>query len=87
MQIVIYNIISSFTCYLPCSAKAASEGSVLWATKKSVVARATRFAFGVSVVVPSDPFTAQRLGRPLIQRIDGSNVVRGGWSEIVPKVG
>jgi hypothetical protein len=86
MQLVIYNVISSFACHLPRSAKAASEGSVLWATKKSVVARATRFAFGVSVVVPSDRFTAQQLGRPLLQQGDGSKVVRGGWSEIVPKV-
>jgi hypothetical protein len=87
MQLVAYSVIFSFACYFPRSAKAASEGSVLWATKKSVVARATRFAFGISVVVPADPFTAQLLGRPLVQRSDGSKVVRGGWSEIVPKVG
>ena len=68
------------------SAKAASEGSVLWTMKKSVVARATRFAFGVTVLVPCHQQIANHLNRPLVHRQDGSVGVAGGWSEIVPKV-
>jgi hypothetical protein len=59
---------------------------VLWVTKKSVVARATRFAFGVHVVTPCDDQSALRLGRPIVRLLDGSAGVKGAWSEIVPKV-
>lgn len=54
--------------------------------KKSVVARAPRFAFGVTVLVPCHQQLAAQIGRPIIIRQDGSTGVAGGWSEIVPKV-
>jgi len=79
-------ITSLTTFYYLDRAKAASEGSVLWAIRKSVVARATRFAFGVDMHMPTNPPTADRFGRRLIKRHDGSTAVAGRWSEIVPKV-
>ena len=82
----ILTIPSLGTLYYLDSAKAASEGSVLWAIRKSVVARATRFAFGVDMHMPTDAITADRFGRRLIKRYDGSTAVAGKWSEIVPKV-
>ena len=74
------------TFHVLCSAKAASEGSVLWFTKRSVVARATRFAFGVDVGIKCTANHAERLRRPLRPRLDGSMGVDGWWDEIVPKV-
>ena len=82
----ILTIPSLATFYYLDSAKAASEGSVLWAIRKSVVARATRFAFGVDMYMAADTFAAQVLSRQLIKRFDGSTAVAGRWSEIVPKV-
>jgi hypothetical protein len=54
--------------------------------KKSVVARAARFAFGVTVIVGCRAEQATQLGRRLVHRRDGTTGMNGSWSEIVPKV-
>jgi hypothetical protein len=55
---------------------------VIWAVKKSVVARATRFAFGTEIYGSADANS----DRPLVVRPDGTTTVDGAWDEIVPKV-
>jgi hypothetical protein len=66
------------------TAKAVADGAVVWFIQQSVVARATRFAFGVPMGAPYNPFDSRHVGRTVYNDIDGK-WVRGCWSEIVAK--
>jgi hypothetical protein len=66
-------------------AKAVSDGAIIWFIKKTVIARATRYAFGVEVLRSATQERAALLGRPLIEREDG-DWIHGYWDEIAPIV-
>ncbi|KAJ1299641.1 hypothetical protein OPQ81_002630 [Rhizoctonia solani] len=65
------------------NAKAVADGSVLWCAKRSVVARATRMAYGIQVVTPYDRNNAEHCGRRTVVECDGVEKVVGLWSQIV----
>ncbi|KDQ12502.1 hypothetical protein BOTBODRAFT_146701 [Botryobasidium botryosum FD-172 SS1] len=66
------------------NAKAVADGAVIWFVKNAVSARATRFAFGTKIIVPSTPLTPEKLGRA-IAAYPGGYYVTGGWSQITHK--
>jgi hypothetical protein len=68
-----------------CSAKAVADGAVIWFAKQTVVARATRFAFGTDVMRPYDPDNPDHRGRRIIKSAVGDRV-DDAWGEIVAKV-
>lgn len=67
------------------SAKAVADGAVIWFAKKSVVARATRFAFGTDVTRPYDSKNPEHKGRKVTKSALGERV-GNAWAEVVGKV-
>jgi hypothetical protein len=72
-----------FNFFLARSAKAVSDGALIWHLKQSVTARFTRFAYGTGTADDITPEEARRLHRPLMPTPMG-DMTPGGWSEIVP---
>jgi hypothetical protein len=67
------------------SAKAVSDGAIIWFLKQSVIARATRFEFGIEIKNPATADLARVLGRKLMESKNG-DYIHGYWSAIVSKV-
>ncbi|KEP49235.1 heat shock 70 kDa protein 12A [Rhizoctonia solani 123E] len=67
------------------NAKAVADGSVIWGAKRSVIARATRKAYGIQVLTPYDQNNVEHRGRKTIVECDGVKKVVGCWSQIVDK--
>ncbi|KAI5481024.1 hypothetical protein MNV49_006210 [Pseudohyphozyma bogoriensis] len=65
------------------SKKAVAEGAVIYFEKDSVVARATRFEFGICTNRPYSPELAH--GRIPIMFTSGKKYFTGGWSPLVRK--
>jgi hypothetical protein len=69
-----------------CSGKAVADGTVIWYVRNSVIARATRFAFGTSVMVAYDQDKAEHQSRfvsptAIGERVNGvCNVCRDMYS-------
>ncbi|KAG8720502.1 hypothetical protein FRC09_009456 [Ceratobasidium sp. 395] len=66
-------------------AKAVADGAVIWAIDQSVVARATRYSFGVPVAVRHNRGRPEHANRIVMTDPEGERVIPGGWSEIVGK--
>ncbi|CUA68940.1 hypothetical protein RSOLAG22IIIB_08194 [Rhizoctonia solani] len=67
------------------NAKAVADGSVIWGAKRSVIARATRMAYGIQMIAPYDQKNDDHRGRPTVVECDGVEKVVGLWSQIVDK--
>ncbi|CAE6486340.1 unnamed protein product, partial [Rhizoctonia solani] len=67
------------------NAKAVADGSVIWGAKRSVIARATRMAYGIQMIAPYDQKNDDHCGRPTVVECDGVEKVVGLWSQIVDK--
>lgn len=67
------------------SIKASADGSLFWYLQHCVVARATRYAFGVGVNLPYNDQNEEHVKRGRHRKPHG-DVVYGGWSKIVPLV-
>ncbi|KAL8277741.1 hypothetical protein RQP46_009863 [Phenoliferia psychrophenolica] len=69
--------------------KAVAEGAALFHIKDSVVARATRFAYGIQMYVPvsyiPESENADLEGRETFEDVDGVVKVNGVWDEIMYK--
>ncbi|CAE6523685.1 unnamed protein product [Rhizoctonia solani] len=65
------------------TSKAAADGSVIWASKLSVVGRVTRISYGTVVRTRYDPFNPEHQGRKVTRGNGGYEGVAGKWSEIV----
>jgi hypothetical protein len=66
------------------NAKVVAEGAAIWHIKQSVTARATRFAYGASVLLPHQPNDPEHSGRK-VQAYPDRDLVAGHWNEIVGK--
>ncbi|KAG8719305.1 hypothetical protein FRC09_011349 [Ceratobasidium sp. 395] len=64
-------------------AKAVADGAVIWAIDQSVVSRATRYSYGLPVVVRHNRGRPEHANRVAITDPRGERVILGGWSEIV----
>ena len=64
------------------SIKSTAPGTIFSFLQGAVVARTTRFAFGMNIVVPYNYRNPEHRERPVIDRADGM-VVPGGWDQIV----
>jgi|ERR1700722_10434644 len=73
-------------CLQASSAKAVADGAAAWYISSFVIARATRFRYGITVRVPHDTSDRRQIGRAVSHELDGE-FVNGVWSEIVAKVG
>ncbi|KAF8337473.1 uncharacterized protein EI90DRAFT_2968350 [Cantharellus anzutake] len=67
------------------TAKAVSDGAVIWRAASSVVARACRFQYGISTSVKYDSKNPLHSGRLPFKDIDGSELVSGVWDPIVSR--
>ncbi|CAE6466461.1 unnamed protein product [Rhizoctonia solani] len=65
------------------TSKAAADGSIIWASKLSVVGRVTRTAYGTIVRTRYDPSNPEHQGRKATRGNGGYQGVAGKWSEIV----
>ncbi|CUA75815.1 ER membrane protein complex subunit 1 [Rhizoctonia solani] len=65
------------------TSKAAADGSVIWASKLSVVGRVTRTSYGTIVRARYDPSNPEHQGRKVTRGNGGYEGVSGKWSEIV----
>ncbi|EUC65714.1 heat shock 70 kDa protein 12A [Rhizoctonia solani AG-3 Rhs1AP] len=65
------------------TSKAAADGSVIWASKLSVVGRVTRTSYGTVVRTRYDPSNPDHQGRKVTRGNGGYGGVAGKWSEIV----
>jgi hypothetical protein len=63
-----------------------ADGAVIWLARLSVTSRATRFAYGVQIIVPFDANNQSHRGRPIVAGADGVDHVIGFWCEVVPRV-
>jgi len=68
------------------SAKAVADGAAAWYISSFVIARATRFRYGITIRVPHDTSDWRQNGRAVSHDFDGE-FVHGVWSEIIAKVG
>ncbi|KAH7330579.1 hypothetical protein B0J17DRAFT_580271 [Rhizoctonia solani] len=68
------------------TSKAAADGSIIWASKLSVVGRVTRTAYGTIVRTRYDPSNPEHQGRKATRGNGGYEAVAGKWSEIVAEV-
>ena len=66
--------------------KAVSDGVVIWRATSSVVARACRFQYGITVAKPYDSTNAKHKGRPTFKALDGRDKVENVWRPIVERV-
>ncbi|KAL8292780.1 hypothetical protein RQP46_001392 [Phenoliferia psychrophenolica] len=64
------------------SKKAVAEGGVLFFAKDNVVARSTRFEFGIEICRDLTEFDNGKGDRKVYQRGDGTWKIRGGWNTI-----
>ncbi|KAF8597350.1 hypothetical protein BDV93DRAFT_596755 [Ceratobasidium sp. AG-I] len=67
------------------SAKAVADGAAIWSVARSVDARATRYSYGIQVLVTRDKNDAEHLARPAVIQASGVENTSHGWSEIVPQ--
>ncbi|KAL8283908.1 hypothetical protein RQP46_005340 [Phenoliferia psychrophenolica] len=67
------------------SKKAVSEGASLFYIKDCVIARATRFDFGIQTTRKFSQWGDLALGRPVFTAVDGQKRIDGGWSRIIKK--
>ncbi|KAF8337586.1 uncharacterized protein EI90DRAFT_2991950 [Cantharellus anzutake] len=65
------------------TAKAVSDGAVIWCSKQSVVARACRFQYGIVGRVMYNPQNPKHVGRRVTRDIDGINWIPNTWFPIV----
>ncbi|KAJ1310673.1 hypothetical protein OPQ81_009200 [Rhizoctonia solani] len=65
------------------TSKAAADGSVIWATKASVIGRVTRTSYGTIVRTRYDPTNPEHQGRKATRGNGGYEGVAGKWSEIL----
>ncbi|KAL8292760.1 hypothetical protein RQP46_001372 [Phenoliferia psychrophenolica] len=63
--------------------KAVAEGGALFFSKDNIVARATRFEFGISTIRDYEEWKHQRGNRHVSLRGSGRWSISGGWSTIV----
>ena|SRR5258707_12711827 len=69
-----------------CRSKAVSDGAVIWRATSSVIARACRFQYGITISVPYDSKNARHDGRPTFKGDDGRVFVGNVWRPIVQRV-
>jgi len=67
------------------TSKAVSDGAVIWHTKRSVVARACRFSYGISSSLPHDHLDPRQFGRPVTKVAGGVDLVNHNWWPLVKR--
>ncbi|KAG8731538.1 hypothetical protein FRC11_003854 [Ceratobasidium sp. 423] len=67
------------------SSKAVADGAVIWHCLSSVVSRAPRYSFGISIRVLYSPIVQDHRERTRHTLEDGNEWVYGAWSPIVTK--
>ncbi|KDQ12450.1 hypothetical protein BOTBODRAFT_34427 [Botryobasidium botryosum FD-172 SS1] len=67
------------------TSKAVADGAVIWFVRHAVTARATRYAFGTPIMIPTGHAQGERMGgRKVIDDFRGS-YFGGAWKELVPR--
>jgi hypothetical protein len=75
---------SAITLANDSAAKAVAEGAAIWYIQHSVVARATRFSYGIHAREAFSNSNPMHRGRK-VERSSGGDHVAGVWDEIVPR--
>ena len=68
------------------SAKAVSDGAVIWHCSNFVTARRTRLSYGIEIHHEYNVLKPEHRGRPVLKRADGARIVDGAWSTLIEKV-
>ncbi|KAH7333023.1 hypothetical protein B0J17DRAFT_677276 [Rhizoctonia solani] len=67
------------------TAKAVAEGAIIWYSKRSVISRATRKAYGVDINEPYNPNDPTHYERRVYRHAAGYDYLIGKWSQIIGK--
>lgn len=70
----------------PIRTKAVAEGSSLAFVKQVVVARATRYHYGLEITELCAPDAPNPDGRRVLAHAEGSSYLDGVWGELIAKV-
>lgn len=72
--------------FSPGSAKAVSDGAVIWHCTNFVTARRTRLSYGIEISDEYSIRNPQHRDRRIFTRADGARVIDGVWSTLIEKV-